>query len=344
MREFKHLTYRQRVQLETLLKLSIPAKEIAEELNVHISTVYREMKRGLYTKKNSDLTEVSSYSAEIAHNKYKEQLKYKGAVIKLGSDHKFATYIERKIIDEKYSPSAVLGEIIEKKIPFDTQICVSTLYSYIDKGIFLHLTNKELPVKCSKKKKYNKVKGKMLRRGAGTSIEKRPTEVNERNTFGHWEMDCVVGKRDKKATFLVFTERLTRYELIVKIDSKTTTSVVSALNKLEKQYKKNFKNIFKTITVDNGSEFMDYAGMEKSIYKTTEKRTEVYYCHPYASCERGSNENANKFIRRFYPKGCDITKVTKSEVAKLEKWINTYPRKMFGWKCAEDMFNKYVSI
>ena len=87
-------------------------------------------------------------------------------------------------------------------------ICVTTLYSYIDKGIFLRLTNKNLPVKKNKKRKYNKVDKQQTRAAAGTSIEKRPDEVGERKEFGHWEMDSVIGKRGKsKNSLLVLTEK-----------------------------------------------------------------------------------------------------------------------------------------
>ena len=119
---------------------------------------------------------------------------------------------------------------------------------------------------------------------------------------------------------------------------KTAASVVKTLNNIEQKYgTKLFTKVFKTITVDNGSEFSDYEGLEKSC-KRNELRTQVYYCHPYSSFERGSNENQNRLVRRHYPKDFNFTKVSIAEIHKLEKWMNNYPRKMFEYYSSSDLF------
>ena len=114
-------------------------------------------------------------------------------------------------------------------------------------------------------------------------------------------MDCVIGKLNNRKTILVLTERKTRYTILEVLKEHTASEVVKALNRIEKRYGSSFYRIFKTITVDNGSEFADYIGMEKSLYRIG-NRTKVYYCHPEAPHERGSNEVGNRLIRRFYPK------------------------------------------
>lgn len=97
-----------------------------------------------------------------------------------------------------------------------------------------------------------------------------------------------------------------------------------------------FSKRFKTVTSDNGSEFLDYESLEKSaIHKGT--RFELYYAHPYSSYERSSNENANKLIRRFIPKGADISKYSEEDIARVERWINNYPRRKFGGKSSNEM-------
>lgn len=335
MRHYKHLTLTDRRSIEAWLRVGICKSTISEKLGVHISTVYREIKRGEYEHLNSDYTTEMRYSADLAEQKYQESLREKGAGLKIGNDRQYADYIEFKIKEEKYSPAAVLGEIKAQGLEFNTTISKTTLYSYIDKGIFLTITNKDLPVKRNKtKQKYNKVKAKRAPRG--TSIEKRPAEIAERVNFGHWEMDCVEGKKGTKKTLLVLTERYTRTEIIRLMPDKTTSSVIKALDRIERKYgTKTFKQIFKTITVDNGSEFSDFAGIERSI--SSGQRTSAYYCHPYSSYERGSNENANKLVRRHYPKGVSFERVTVKEISRLEKWINHYPRKIFNYHCSADI-------
>jgi IS30 family transposase len=120
-----------------------------------------------------------------------------------------------------------------------------------------------------------------------------------------------------------------RKELIFKLPSKSQASVVNALNKLERKMGAGFSRIFKTITCDNGCENLDFEGIEKSVIKEG-SRTKVYYAHPYSAWERGTNENINKMIRRFIPKGADISKYTKKEIEHIEHWINNYPRKILN--------------
>lgn len=339
--KYSHLTFTDRLQIEAWQKAKIKPAEMAEMLGVHLSTIYRELKRGVYTHLNSDLTEEERYSPDIAEQKYRENLKAKGAGLKIDHDHEYATYLEYMVSEEKYAPGAILGEIKRKGIEFNTTISKTTFYRYIDEGLFLTITNKDLPVKKNKdKQKYDKVKPN--RAPAGKSIEKRPAEIAERNTFGHWEMDCVEGKKGTKKTFLVLTERYSRYELIRIMKDHTAASVRKALNGIERAYGADFCKIFQTITIDNGSEFSDYEGLEKSC-RLVGSRTAVYYCHPYSAYERGSNENQNKMIRRHYPKGVSLDKVTPADARKLEKWINNYPREIFDYYTAADIYEACVN-
>ncbi len=343
MRTFKHLTKTDRIQIESWRKVNISPRVMADTLGVHISTIYRELKRGQYEHLNTDYTTEIRYSPDIAEQSYQENLRAKGAPLKIGNDHVYAEYIEYKISVEKYSPGAVLGEIRRKGIEFRTSISKTTLYRYIDQGVFLTITNKNLPVKKNKDaKKYNTVKT-VKRPPRGTSIEKRPTEINSRITFGNWEMDCVEGKKGTKKTLLVLTERYSRNEIIRIMKDKTSESVVKALDGIERQYgSEMFAKVFQTITVDNGSEFSDCCGIERSR-RGKGQRTKVYYCHPYSAYERGSNENANKLVRRHYPKGVSFEKMTTKDAKKLELWINTYPRGIFDYMSADDIFQSCIN-
>lgn len=175
----------------------------------------------------------------------------------------------------------------------------------------------------------------------GESIEQRAKEIDSRCTFGHWEMDTVIGKQTKGRVLLVLTERLTRWEIIIPMKDKTAGSVKRIIDRLERKHGAAFRSIFKSITVDNGPEFSDCAGIEKSKY-TKGKRTKVYYCHPYSSWERGSNENQNRMIRRMIPKGADLNKIPVKVIKEVERWLNNYPRGIFEYKTSEELFQKYI--
>lgn len=339
MRIFKHLTFTDRLRIEKMLKEKKSKQEIADVLRVHVSTIYREIERGQYTHLNSDLTTEIRYSPDIANDKYRANLAAKGSDLKIGNDRELADFLEKTIVEQKYSPDAALGEIKRRGLKFKTTICRVTLYSYISKGVFLRLTNKDLPRHGVKKGTYHRVKVSKAPRGE--SIEKRPDEINERTTFGHWEMDTVVGRKKSKRALLVLTERLTRKEIVVRIPDKTAASVVKSLDRLERKYGDDFSKVFKSITVDNGSEFSDCEGMERSI-RTGGQRTKMYYCHPYSSYERGSNENQNGIVRRWFPKGTSFDRVTVAMVQWVEDWINNYPRAIFGYASSNDLFNEYL--
>lgn len=341
-RRFKHLSWNDRLRIESFLKCGKRVQEIADEIGVHRNTIYNELKRGRYIHRNSDWTEEERYSPDIAEAAYRENLAAKGPGLKIGKDHRLAAYIERRIVEDGYSPAAVLGEIKVKGIQFDTTICEATLYSYIKKGVFLTLEAAHLPRQGMKKRQYKKVKKAAARPSAGRSIEKRSPEIDDRAEIGHWEMDCVEGKKKTKKTLLVLTERKSRREIIRPMRDQTARSVVRVLDSLEREYGANFSKIFRTITVDNGSEFADCAGMEKSCRRKG-NRTKIYYCHPYSSYERGSNENVNRMIRRWFPKGTDFRKVTAKAIQKVEDWINNYPREILGFRTAEAVFQEGVA-
>lgn len=339
---FKHLSQNDRIKMETMLNSGHKVVEVAEYLHVHRSTIYREIKRGEYTHRNSDYTEETRYSSDLGQKNHDWNAQGKGRNIKIGNDRPLAEYIEEKIIEDKYSPEAALAAAAESGIEFTTSISVRTLYRYIDKGIFLKLTNKDLPVK-GKRKKHNKRVKVQKRASAGESIENRPDEVKNREIFGHWEMDTVKGKQGvTKSCMLVLTERKTRDEIIVKLPDQKAASVVEAIDRLERKWGDMFTKAFRSITVDNGVEFSDYEGLERSVLHEGEKRTFAFYCHPYSSWERGSNENNNRLIRRHIPKGEDFDEKQDRDIEYIENWINNYPRGIFGFKTSAQLFEEEI--
>lgn len=336
---YRTLTWNDRLKIEAWLRVKTPIQTIARELGVHFTTIYREIKRGQYTHLNHDYTTEVRYSPDIAEQKKQAYLRAKGPDLKIGNDHEYAAYLEYKIGVDKYSPGAVLGEIRHKNIEFNTTISRTTFYRYIENGVFLTITSDNLPCK---RRKNKRPAPKAARPPRGTSIEKRPLEVNTRETFGEWEMDCVEGKKGTKKTLLVLTERRTRYEIIRLMKDKTAASVVKEIDKIERKIgTRTFRSVFNSITVDNGCEFADCNGIERSVRGG--KRTDVYYCHPYSAYERGSNENQNRMIRRHLPKGFNFNKTTAANVRKVEKWLNNYPRVIFDYYTAAELFEAYVN-
>lgn len=331
----KYLTEKDRYQIEGYRKIGMKVPEIAKLLGKCERTIYYELKRGKTLQRDTEYREKEVYLADVAQNKYLENRTAKGAKLKIGNDIAFANHIEYMIREMKYSPYAVLQDIKNRGLKFKTSICTVTLYNYISKGIFLTISNKDLPVKKNPKKQEYK-RTVALHNLKATSIEERPKEILKREQYGHWEMDTVVGGQGKgKEVLLVLSERKIREEIIIRMENKKSESTVKALNRIEREIgTKNFQRIFLSITMDNGVEFLDFEGIEKGRRNKNKPRTKAYYCHPYSSYERGTNENTNKLIRRFIPKGARIEDYTDEEIRYIMHWINNYPRKILGGKSA----------
>ncbi|WP_408734574.1 IS30 family transposase [Streptococcus pneumoniae] len=164
---------------------------------------------------------------------------------------------------------------------------------------------------------------------AGQSIAQRPEAINLRLENGHYEIDTVLLTRAKNYCLLVLTDRLlvltnrkSRHQIIRLIPNKSAEVVNQALKLILKQHK------ILSITADNGTEFNRLSNVFSEEH--------IYYAHPYASWERGTNENHNRLIRRWLPKG--TKKMTPKEVAFIEKWINNYPKKCLDYKSPREDF------
>lgn len=326
----KYFTFYERTKIETLLEQKVKPVEIAEHLNRSFTAVYREIKRGTVIQMDTHLKPYAKYYADAGQRIQDKKGHNKGAKIKLKNDSDTLKMIENLVIGEKYAPYAI--SVVLNRSRAHTPVCTGTIYSYIHKGIIPNVSDKDLTYRTQKKKKSDREYKRIRYQKSGAkSIEDRPKEIKDRTKYGDWEMDTVYSGKDKsKACLLVFTERMTRDERIYKIKDRTADSVLQKINEIEKEIgTDSFRNTFRTITADNGSEFALHIDIEKSCTADTQ-RTMLYFCHPFCSSERGSNENANKLIRKYIKKGEDIGNYTDKEIKEIEHRINNYPRRLFN--------------
>lgn len=328
---YHHMTRNERIQLDALRRAGVSVAKCARQLGFCRQTIYNELQRGecdVVRERHGYYYDEKEYSAVKGQQLHERNQTAKGRPLKIGNDRAYADYLERKILKDRFSPAAALAAA--RAEGFDTSVSVNTLYSYIDKGIFLELTNKHLWQKGKKRKAGEKPERRNVHPKL-PSIEDRPEWINQRAEFGHWEMDLVVGCSGSKAALLTLTERQTRQELIYKLPDKRAASVRAVFDHLERDMgRKRFREKFRSITTDNGPEFLEYEKLRQSIRDGP--RFDIYYCHSYSAWEKGTNENHNRMIRRWFPKGTDFEKVTKREIAAIQAWMNGYPRKVLGWK------------
>jgi IS30 family transposase len=329
-----HLTRDERIAIETLKNLTPPMsnRAIARQLERAPQTIHKEVKDGTVRqmkKQNGKIIYFERYSAEVGQRAYDEARKASHRRVMWLADTTFIEFADKLMLDTyaKHSPYAVI-QLAKASNKIDNALipCVSTLYHWIDAG-FLKTKNMDLMVKMTlnTKKKRNRKNKTVL----GKSIEERPESILTREEFGHWEIDTVRGlQTGDDACLLTIVERKTRFELAIKIDGKTSESVSKALKIVVDEFgKENFSKVFKTITSDNGTEFA-------SLSEALDKVSEVFFTHPYSSYERGSNENGNRMLRRFFPKGVALSPVPAYAVKMAQDWMNSYPRKVLGGKNA----------
>ena len=339
--QYHQMTRDERLKLEALRRAGVSVAQCARQLGFCRQTIYNELRRGEFDAvrvRSGYYYDVKEYSADKGQQLHDENQTMKGRPMKIGSDRAYADFLEKKMLGigengkidkrRRFSPAAALAAA--RREGFKTSVCVATLYSYIEKGIFLHLTTKDLWEKGKRKKRtYDQVRRVAHPKLPG--IWERPELIDQRREFGHWEMDLVVSCSGGKGALLTLTERSTRQEMIFKLPDKRAVTVRHVFDRLERRLgRKRFRAQFKSLTTDNGSEFLQYDELVKSIYGG--KRFDIWYCHSYAAWEKGSNENHNRMIRRWFPKGTDFGKVKSAEIAALQDWMNGYPRKVLDWK------------
>ena len=323
----KHLSFEERVIIQTRLNDKHSPNKIAAELGCSPNTVRNEIKRGTVLLYNG---KVRRYKAKAGQKAYEEHRANSCRRCEYINKLEFIAHVENSFFDLDISIDACVGEAMEKGyFPREQMLCTKTIYNYIDKGL-MRIRNHHLPEKVSRKPKLKRVREnkKLL----GRSIEERP-DIDDKLEFGHWEADLVIGQKAKNdEALLTLLERQTRKYILVKIAGKTAAAVMAGFGKVKKYFGSKFSDVFKTITTDNGSEFAELSKLEESA------KTLVYYAHPYSSWEKGSNERHNRLVRRFIAKGERISDYSIDAIARIEDWCNNLPRKILGYKTPDELF------
>ena len=164
------------------------------------------------------------------------------------------------------------------------------------------------------------------------SIRERPASVEDRAIPGHWEGDLIAGSKNSYIATLV--ERHSRYVMLVKVKNKDTESVVSALIK---QSKKLPDELYKSLTWDRGKELADHQRF------TLETNIDVYFCDPSSPWQRGSNENTNRLLRQYLPKGTDLSLHSQAKLNAIARQLNERPRKTLEFESPAERFNACVA-
>ena len=340
-KQYKHLNIKERVMIETIMKeqLEVYGKvnitSIAKKLNRSKSTISREIRRNRFVvvtevfnkdsifKKKKVIT--FEYESTEANEKALKKQKEKGTSrIKLLYNKQLIKEVNRLLKEEGKSPDIVAYKIRENKT-FNVKVSTNTIYDGIRKG-YLEVSTKDRKRMKDKSRRCRVERNKIPESKKDRSIELRPDYINNRKEFGHFEMDLVLGKQGKdKECLLTLTERKTRFEIVIKLNNKSSSEVIRAINSIKEHLKGYSSEIFKSITTDNGSEFSRYEEIEEIL------GTMIYFCHPGASYEKGTNERHNGMLKEYIPKGSDISKYSAEDLDRIVSKLNDLERKKLNY-------------
>ena len=324
MKQMQHLTSAERDKITILQGEGLSIRKIAKELGRSPSTISRELNRpeALYYR--------GKYIGSQTDKRVRENWKKSHQRVNQYLSLRWVQDFIKNNLKYGYSP-----EIISHLLKSEHGISLSheTIYIYIysPKRKLWHLLLRRPMGRISRNP------GRFTYRGSGKNIpnrvdiELRMEEANMRSEIGHFECDSIESKRvrgQQRSCLTVLVDRLSRKTIIKKTASKTSkstsTSIIEALKPLS-------TNI-KSITYDNGCEFT----MHEKINKTLNIKS--FFCKPYSSYEKGTVENINGLIRRFFPKGTDFDTISEEEIAYVENWINNRPMKILNYMTPEQVF------
>ncbi len=326
--KYVRLTYSERVKIETYLKANMSRIAIAKELNRNRSTISREIARWVRVP-------TDKYDADLADFWAKDDYLNKRNLDKISTHKPLKMFVYRGLLS-KDSPEQIAGRI---RVLYPNDPIMRISYE----AIYTHIYNQN-PVKLRRKLiallLYNNIK-RRSRKGIkrnrtrikdAISIDNRPAHILLREEPGHFEGDLVIGPKQASAIGTI-VERKTRFVYIVKLKNRKSETVTKAFKKSLAKLNTNLK---KTMTYDNGMEMANHK------WFTKETGMQVYFAHPYSSWERGTNENTNGLIRRYFPKNTDFNKVTESQLKEVQDKLNNRPRKVLGFYTPNEMMNKEI--
>lgn len=317
-KKYTHLKPEERDKISIFSTMKYSRRKIAKEIGRSTSTITREFKRGV--------TQKDQYFAVTTQ--LKVDSKKRNARRKRKTDN---PVIQKYIIDKIKPPFLWSPEIISVKIKEDLGISVGkdSIYTFIykDKPELTRYLFRRHPGKKTRNKAKKTDRTLIPNR---TGIEKRPDKANNREEFGHFEADTIVSKASL-AALLVIADRKTRRIKIKKLARKTAELTSSSIIFTLQVY--NIVQLL-TITYDNGSEFCWHEKVNKEL------NMQSFFCNPYSSWEKGTVENINGLIRRFFPKGTDFDKITDEQIQCVEDWINNRPMKVLGYKSPNQKYSE----
>ncbi len=309
MKNYTHINSHQRTELATLHRNGYSVSNISKQLKLHRSTIYRELKRNSRVRGSYDAYFANNVS-EIRKERFAKNRKFTSQMMSL---------IKEKLEKQQWSPEQINGYCNKNNIPM---VSHERIYQYIyqDKesggNLFEHLRTG----KKKYKKRYGKHKERKVIIKNKISIDERSEVINNKERYGDWEIDTIIGKNHKGA-IVTIVERKSSFILIRKLKGKNAEELAKQTIRLMMPY----KDLVHSITSDNGTEFANHEYIAQKL------NAQFYFAHPYSSWERGLSEYSNKLIRQYVPKKSNFDHFSTDYLNEVNIKLNNRPRKLLNF-------------
>jgi transposase, IS30 family len=327
-RTYRHLDLDQRRTLFRLVEARTPIGEIAQRLGRHPSTIYRELGRNRFRDGDRGFCGYFPLNAQDLARRRRQRRR------KLAADEGLRAHVTERL-KAGWSPQQIAGRLKQETDGRDS-VCHETIYRHVDGpegregGLFRHLPK----ARRRRGSRYG-------RRPRSTPIprerwiENRPAEVGTRETFGHWEADLLIFRKEHgKANVTSLVERKSRYTFLLANEDKRSAAVLAGITEALRELPGDAR---RTITFDRGSEFAGYAALDRDL------AVKAYFCDPHSPWQKGGVENANGRVRRFLPRHCEPDALARVRLRRLADRLNDTPRRCLGYRTPREVFEQHLA-
>jgi transposase, IS30 family len=328
-RTYRHLDLDQRRTLFRLIEARTPVGEIAQRLGRHPSTIYRELGRNRFRDGDRGFCGYFPLNAQDLARRRRQRRR------KLAADEGLRAHVTERL-KAGWSPQQIAGRLKHERADGGASVCHGTIYRHVHgpegcaDGLYRHLPK----ARRRRGSRYGR-RPRSTSIPRGRWIENRPAEVQNRDSFGHWEADLLIFRKEAgKANVTSLVERTSRFTFLLANEDKRSAAVIAGIADALRPLPDDAR---RTVTFDRGTEFAGYAVLDREL------AVEAYFCDPHSPWQKGSVENLNGRVRRFLPRESPPEALARARLRRLADRLNDTPRRCLGYRTPREVFRQHLA-
>jgi IS30 family transposase len=328
-RTYRHLDLDERRTLFRLVEARRPVGEIAARLGRHPSTIHRELGRDRFRDGDRGFCGYFPLNARDLARRRRQRRR------KLAADEGLRAHVTERL-EAGWSPQQIAGRLERERADGRASVCHETIYRHVhgpegrEDGLYRHLPK----ARRRRGSRYGRrPRGASIPRERG--IENRPAEVRNRGSFGHWEADLVIFRREVgKANVTSLVERKSRFTFLLANEDERSAAVIAGIAGALRELPEDAR---RTVTFDRGTEFTGYAALDRELAVAS------YFRDPHSPWQKGAVENANGRVRRFLPREAEPGALASAPLRRLADRLNDTPRRCLGYRTPREAFQEHLA-